>query len=143
MTDLATKMLQDRALRDAAKINVDTDLALLMQNIENRSLGTRIKDRALGGAQKINAEIEQVEGPRVVYLAGGVVGLLAVWLARRPVFGFIGWLFGKPSSKKGRNDCFTADGPEENGQLQYADDKLASQTGLSRKNARRGTSAAA
>lgn len=139
MTDLSTKMLQDRALRDAAKINVDTDLALLMQNIENKSLSTRIKDRALDSAHKINAEIEQVKDPRTAYIAGGLVGLLTLWLARKPIFRVLGWLFGRSSSKTETDEFSTKDNEE----FQSADDEFYHPAYPTCKGGRRGTSGAA
>ncbi|MXP25112.1 hypothetical protein GRI39_03500 [Altererythrobacter indicus] len=139
MTDLSTKMLQDRALRDAARINVDTDIALLMQNIEQKSIGARIKDSTLDRAQKISAEIEQSDDPRAIYIVGGIAGLLTLWLARKPLFKILGWLFGRSSSKD------PEDGGSNGEDEEYwdAEDELHPQPPSSRKNTRHGTSAAA
>lgn len=88
MTDPARQLLEDRALRDAARGLVQDDIAFIRDSVAARSLPARLADRVTGGARDIADEAAIVADENRVML-GSVVALgvagLAAWVFREPL----------------------------------------------------------
>jgi hypothetical protein len=56
MADLAAQLLEDRALRNAARGQVKADVAFIRESVKARSLPARLADRVTGGARDIADE---------------------------------------------------------------------------------------
>jgi len=88
VSDAARQLLQDRAMRDAARALVHSDIAFIRESIEARSLPARLADRVSGGARDIADEAAVVaDENRRMLGAGAAMGVigLALWVFREPL----------------------------------------------------------
>lgn len=88
MSMLASRLAEDKALRDAALRLFKSDLALIRDELGERGLGTRAKDR-LGEAAfgMVDDAIDYAER-NTGWVAAGAAAVV-LWFARKPL---IGWL---------------------------------------------------
>lgn len=88
MADPARQLLEDRALRDAARGLVHSDVAFIRESMAARSIPARLADRVTDGARDIADEAVVVaEENRAVLTAGLALGALglAAWVFRAPL----------------------------------------------------------
>jgi len=88
MTKSANELLEDRALRDAARGMLQDDIAFIRESISARSLPGRLADRLSGSARDIADEAATVADEHRLALGVGLmlgVAGLAAWLFRAPL----------------------------------------------------------
>ncbi|RXZ66208.1 hypothetical protein [Pelagerythrobacter rhizovicinus] len=84
MSDLERKMIEGRALRDAALALVKADLAHLRVDLTAKGIGARVMDRVTEGANDVLDEATEVaENNRGVLLT--LLAAVVLWLARNPL----------------------------------------------------------
>ncbi len=89
MSDPERKMIEDRALRDAALALVQADIAHLRTDLTNKGLGARFIDRLTEGANDVLDEAADVaENNRGVLLT--LLAAVVLWLARNPLLSLFG-----------------------------------------------------
>lgn len=89
MSDPERKMIEDRALRDAALALVQADIAHLRTDLTNKGLGARFIDRVTEGACDVLDEAADVAGNnRGVLLT--LLAAVVLWLARNPLISLFG-----------------------------------------------------
>lgn len=84
MTDLADQLREDRAMRDAARELVKTDIAYLKGEFGSKSIGARVADRVTDGATDLYEEAAELASDN----KGILIALLAavgLWFARNPL----------------------------------------------------------
>jgi hypothetical protein len=88
MTDLASQLAEDKALRDAALQLFKSDLALIRGDLDERGIGARAKDR-LGEAAlgMVDDAIDYAEDNKGWVAAG--TAAVVLWFARKPI---LAWL---------------------------------------------------
>ncbi|MGJ0238483.1 hypothetical protein ACQEPB_08200 [Novosphingobium fluoreni] len=81
---LEAKVLADKAARDTCKLNLDTRLAHVKQDLSVRGIGGRIADDVIDNAKLIFDEGVAVveEHPAVV---GGTIAAIVLWFLRNPI----------------------------------------------------------
>jgi hypothetical protein len=106
VTELETRLAEDRALRDAALRLFKSDIALIRGDLDERGLGARAKDR-LGGAalEVLDEAVDYAESHRGWVAAGAAA--IVLWFARKPI---LGWLADQLDAGE------TADGNAEPGE---------------------------
>ena len=88
MANSERQLLEDRALRDAARDLVHSDIGFIRESIGARGLPARVASRVTGSAREIADEAAAVaEENRTVLAAGLVLGTLGLglWIFREPV----------------------------------------------------------
>ena len=104
MASAAEKQLRlDRASRDAARADLDGQVARIRGDLEQRGIGGRIADEA---AAKAFAALDDAaaiasESKGVI---GGTLALLALWYFRRPIFSAFAALLSMDDEPKGQHD---------------------------------------
>ena len=88
MSDLASRFAEDKALRDAALQLFKSDIALIRDELGERGIGARAKDR-LGEAAlgMLDDAIDYAEDNKGWVAAG--TAAVVLWFARKPI---LGWL---------------------------------------------------
>jgi hypothetical protein len=88
VSDLADRLAEDKALRDAALLLFKSDIALIRGDLGERGIGARAKDRvgeaALGMLDDAIDYAEDNKG----WVAAGTAAVV-LWFARKPI---LGWL---------------------------------------------------
>lgn len=84
MSDLRIRMLEDRHLRNSAKLLVEADIAHIKGNLAERGLGARAADRIAEGASEVYDEAVEVAADNKGALAA-LVAALVLWFARNPI----------------------------------------------------------
>ena len=87
MTDLKAQMLEDRALRDAARALVEADVAHLRANFAGKSLSERVVSRVSESAVEVFDEAVEVADSNRGVLAT-LVAAIFLWFARNPIMAF-------------------------------------------------------
>ena len=104
MSGLATRLAEDKALRDAALQLFKSDIALIRDELAERGLGARAKDR-LGEAAfgMVDDAIDYAEDNKRWVAAGAAAVVL--WFARKPVLGWFADLIDgeEPGTAAGRS----------------------------------------
>lgn len=89
MSDPERKMIEDRALRDAAFALVKADVAHLREDLTTRGIGQRFLDRISEGASDVLDEaVDVAESHRGVLLT--LVAAIVLWLTRNPLLAMFG-----------------------------------------------------
>lgn len=89
MSDPERKMIEDRALRNAALALVRADVAHLRADLATKGVGARFLDRVTEGASDVLDEAADVaENNRGVLLT--MLAAIALWLARNPLLAVLG-----------------------------------------------------
>ncbi|WP_379550286.1 hypothetical protein [Qipengyuania sp. DGS5-3] len=84
MNDLRAQMVEDRALRDAAKALLDADVENVREDFSSKSLALRAKDRVTEGASEVYEEAVGVAGDNKGALIA-IIAALVMWFARNPI----------------------------------------------------------
>jgi len=82
------QLLEDRAMRDAARELIHSDIGFIRESIGLRGVPARLADRVTGGARGIADEaVVAADENRTVLAAGLVLGTLGLglWFFREPV----------------------------------------------------------
>lgn len=87
MTD-ATRLSEDKALRDAARGLIDHDIARVKAALAERSLPARAMDRATDGAADVLEQVAEAASRHKGAIAAAV-GAVALWLARHPLLAML------------------------------------------------------
>lgn len=104
MKRLADQLERDRALRDDAWGVVREDVTLMRADLEQRSVGGRIKDRVSSTARDVASDALKAAGQHRALLGASVLGL-ALWLGRGPLLGALrGLLPGRDVSDAADDD---------------------------------------
>ncbi|MEE4200673.1 hypothetical protein [Erythrobacter sp.] len=89
MSDLRKQLREDRLLRDAAKRNVLADVENVRENLSGQRIASRVLGRVGDGAVDVfELAKEQADDKRGILAA--LVGAILLWLAREPLFDFLG-----------------------------------------------------
>lgn len=88
MSDLASRLAEDKALRDAALQLFKSDIALIRGDLDERSVGARAKER-LGDAAlgMLDDAIDYAEDNKGWVAAG--TAAVVLWFARKPILRWI------------------------------------------------------
>ena len=78
------QLVEDRALRDAARALLKADLARVRGDLAAKSIGERAKDRITEGAIDLYEEAADMAEDNKGILAA-LVGAIALWFARNPI----------------------------------------------------------
>ena len=84
----ATRLAEDKALRDAARALIDADLARLKGTVAARSVPARAVDRATEGAVDVLEQVADAAS-RNKGLIAALTGAAAIWLARPPLLALL------------------------------------------------------
>ena len=88
MADPERKMIEDRALRDAAFALVKADVAHLRADLTTKGIGERLLDRVADGANEVLEEaVDVAENNRGVLIT--LVAAIVLWLSRNPLIALI------------------------------------------------------
>jgi len=105
VTDLAHRLAEDKALRDAALALFKADLALVRADLDERGIGGRIADR-LGTStmEMLDEAADYAEGNKGKVAAG--FAAVVLWIARGPILDALGRLVGteEPADADGRSE---------------------------------------
>lgn len=88
MSGLEARLAEDKALRDAALRLFKSDLALIRGDLDERSVGTRAKDRLSDAALEVLDEAVACAEDNRGWLAAGAAALV-LWFARKPILGWV------------------------------------------------------
>jgi hypothetical protein len=93
----------ERAGRDAAREQLDTEISRIKGDMEERGIGGRIADEASAKAMAALDEAAQIanESKGVI---GGTLVLLALWFFRRPILDALWALIGSHDDEEGYDD---------------------------------------
>ncbi|WP_341712430.1 hypothetical protein [Erythrobacter sp.] len=89
MSELRTRMVSDRHLRDTARALVEADVENLKTTYSQKSLTTRAMDKARESAVDIYEEALEVADDNRGALAA-LVAAIVVWFARNPILSLFG-----------------------------------------------------
>lgn len=108
MSDLASQLAEDKALRDAALQLFKSDIALIRGDLDERSVATRAKDR-LGEAAlgMVDDAIDYAEDNKGWVALGATAVVL--WFARRPILRWVADLLDAEGAEPGDTDSRSAD----------------------------------
>jgi len=105
MSDLAHRLAEDKALRDAALQLFKSDLALIRGDLDERGLGARAKER-LGDAAlgMLDDAVDYAEHNKGWVAAGSAAVVL--WFARKPILRWLADVLDgeEPDTADGRSD---------------------------------------
>lgn len=82
------QLLEDRAVRDAARRNLEHDLDLIRAEMDERGISRRLFDAGKQGAREAGGIAKDYarDNPAHVAIAGGVVATgVAAWIFRAPI----------------------------------------------------------
>jgi hypothetical protein len=97
MSPLEARLVEDRALRDAALEVFATDLRFIRQDLHARSVGQRISDRIGDSAMDIvDDAVDYAEANRGRVAAA--VAAIVLWFARAPLLNGLSRIFGMDDS---------------------------------------------
>ena len=93
----------ERASRDAAREQLDTEISRIKGDMEERGIGGRIADEASAKAMAALDEAAEIasESKGVI---GGTLALLALWFFRRPILDALAALMGSHQDEEGYGD---------------------------------------
>lgn len=90
----ADQLAKTRAARDWAKAEFDTSLAQLRCDLEEQSIGARVKDKLLDDASAVYTEALEVASESKGLIAA-TVAALALWFLRHPIIAWAQQLLGE------------------------------------------------
>ncbi|MGB3740345.1 MAG: hypothetical protein WA948_13465 [Pontixanthobacter sp.] len=82
--NLHIQLVEDRAMRDAAKGLVKADVAHLKADFKGKSLGSRLSSRASDGAAEVFEEASAIAKDNKGVLAV-LIAAISIWFARNPI----------------------------------------------------------
>ena len=89
MPDLEARMRADRALRDAARSNLKTDVRHVRADLARQGITSRLFDRAAEGAEDMYEEAVDLAENHKGALAT-LIAAVFVWFARNPILSLFG-----------------------------------------------------
>ena len=89
MTDLRTQLIEDRHLRDSARVLVEASVENVRSEFSGGGLAGRAKDRLTDGATEVYDEAVNVAADNKGALAA-IVAALVMWFARNPLSELLG-----------------------------------------------------
>jgi len=93
MSRLERRLVEDRALRDAALELFKADIAFIRSGIRERGVGARLADRLGEGTRDmVDEAADYAEANKGVVAAG--LAALVLWFARGPILKFFAGLMG-------------------------------------------------
>ena len=98
MTSDAIKIAEYRALRDAAWVLVHADVAMLQNDLAERGIGERIKDKVGEEATEVWGQARDVAGEHKGVVAATLLALIA-WLLRGPLVQGVEGLLGSDAKE--------------------------------------------
>jgi len=115
VSDLASRLAEDKALRDAALQLFKSDIALIRGELDERGVGARAKDRVSEAALgMLDDAIDYAEDNRSWVAASAAAVML--WFARKPILGWLADLL--EGEEPGEDDGRSADDSESTGDTQ-------------------------
>ncbi|XUU60290.1 hypothetical protein ACRAQ6_12070 [Erythrobacter sp. HA6-11] len=84
MSELKRQMLEDRAVRDAAKALIDADVAHVKNTFSGPSLTERAASNLNEGAREVFDKASNAAGDHKGVLAA-LIGAILIWFARNPI----------------------------------------------------------
>lgn len=84
MSDLAARLREDRAIRDASLALLKADISHLRNNLSGKSMGERFFDRVSEGAMDVFEEAVEVADNHKGALAT-LIAAVFIWFARNPI----------------------------------------------------------
>ena len=90
----ADQLAKARAARDWAKSEFDTSLAQLRGDLEEQSIGARVKEKLRDDAAAVYTEALDVVSESKGIIAG-TIAALALWFLRHPIVAWVQHLLGK------------------------------------------------
>ena len=118
MSDLASRLAEDKALRDAALQLFKSDIALIRGDLDERGIGARAKDR-LGEAAlgMLDDAIDYAEDNKGWVAAG--TAAVVLWFARKPILRWIADLLdGEHGEEPGTDEGRSAENTHATGDTQ-------------------------
>jgi hypothetical protein len=114
VSDLASRLAEDKALRDAALQLFKSDVALIRADLDTRGIGARAKDR-LGDAAlgMLDDAIDYAENNKGRIAAGAAA--LVLWFARKPILGWVADLLDEPGAEPGEAESRSDDDTDTTG----------------------------
>lgn len=107
MSDLAARLAEDKALRDAALQLFKSDTQLIRSDLDQRGVGARAKDRLAGAALEMLDDAFDYAEHNKGWVAAGAAALV-LWFARKPILGWVADLLdeagAEPAEPDGRSD---------------------------------------
>ena len=91
MSDLEHRLVEDKALRDAALALFKADLALARADLDERGLGKRISDRVGESTMDMLDEAVDFAEDNKGKVAAGIAAVI-LWFARGPILDALGRL---------------------------------------------------
>jgi len=88
VSDLASRLAEDKALRDAALQLFKSDIALIRGDLDERGIGARARDRVGEAALGMLDDAIDCAGDNKGWVAAGAAAVV-LWFARKPI---LGWL---------------------------------------------------
>ncbi|MBM3595048.1 MAG: hypothetical protein FJX31_04470 [Alphaproteobacteria bacterium] len=97
------QLRSERANRDAARSQLDGQIARIRDDIDERGVTGRIADEAVAKALAALDEAGKLasESKGVI---GGIVALLALWFLRKPILSTLAELLGADDEQEGNDD---------------------------------------
>lgn len=89
MTQLLTRYREDRALRDAAKSVVLSDIDHVRSSLSGKGMATRVADRIGDGAKDV-LELAKAQADENRGIVAGLIAVVALWLTRGPILEILG-----------------------------------------------------
>lgn len=99
----AEQLKANRAIRDAAREDLETRLAQVKSDLEARGLGGRIADRISEEARETFTEALEIAEENKAVVAG-TIGALGLWALRDPLLGWLGNRQGNPEEAEERHE---------------------------------------
>jgi hypothetical protein len=97
MTDPAQRLAEDRAARDAARLNFQTNLARITSDLQAHGIGERISERALREVKDLGSKTVAIAAESKGIIAGTVAAIM-LWLLRKPLFDLIEQALNEPDA---------------------------------------------
>ncbi|BDI61061.1 hypothetical protein [Qipengyuania nanhaisediminis] len=89
MNELELRFLQDKRMRDAAKQVLHADIEHLRASLSGGNIARKVFGTVGEGAKDV-LEIAREQAEDKTGVLAALVGALIVWLAREPIFAFLG-----------------------------------------------------
>lgn len=92
MSDRLQRLAEDRASRNAARVNFYSGLRRVTGDLEKRGLGQRVSDRALQEVRELGVKTLAIAGESKGIIAGTLAAIM-LWLFRGPIITWAEGLF--------------------------------------------------
>ena len=93
MSEIERRMVEDKALRDAALALFKADLAMVRADLDERGIGARVKDRLGDSTMDVLDEAADFAEENKGKVAAAIAAVV-LWFARGPILDALGRLIG-------------------------------------------------